>query len=378
MTTPRQPPQARGPDIRSTAAQLLVVGAASVLIGALIRAESRADARLRAAEPDLGGVPLGRVAAERGHLARSPVEMPARGWMDIARRLIDEVQEDRVLAVAAGVTFYCVLAFFPLITAFVAIYGLLADPATVAQHLDGLRAVIPYEALTLIREQLERLVAVDNRSLTLATAASLAIAFWSANGAAKALIEAMNVAYDEREKRGFVHLNLLAMSLTLGAISMVTALLTLAAVVPAILPHLPGGGLRDNLLLFLRWPLMFAVLIVALAVLYRVGPSRRAARWRWITPGAVLAAIGLVIVSMGFAWYTSTFAGYGETYGSLGTIVAVMMWIWLSSIIVIVGAELNAETEHQTARDTTAGLPRPMGARGASMADRVALREPTD
>lgn len=308
----------------------------------------------------------------RGWEAGTPIQMPSRGWRDILWRVKDEITKDRVLIVAAGVTFYAILSLFPLITAFVSVYGIFADRAAVAVHLATLQDVVPDELLTLITEQLERLLAVEAGTLTATSLLSLAIAFWAANGGIKGLIEAMNVAYDQVETRSFIKLNLTAFSMTLGAMVIVATLIATSALLPALVENFPGGPARDAALTWGRWPVMALMLMLVLAVLYRFGPDRRAAKWRWVTAGAVFAAAGVIVVSAGFAFYTARFATYGETYGSLGTVVAVMMWFWLASIVVIIGAEINAETEHQTARDTTFGADLPMGQRGATMADHVA------
>ena len=306
-----------------------------------------------------------------GRTARTPGELPPPAWRDIFWRVMDEIGRDRVMIVAGGVTFYAILSLFPLIAAFVALYGLFADRSDVAGLIDGMRGAVPQELLELVEEQLDRLLSVESGTLTLTSLIALAIAFWSANGGIKGLMEAMNIAYDEREERSFVVLNLTAMSMTLGGMALVAVLIALSAVLPALVALFPGGGLRDTLLLWGRWPVMAGLLILALAVLYRFGPHRRSAKWRWITPGAAVAALGMIAVSAAFSFYTANFAAYGETYGSLGAVVAVMMWFWLTSIVVIVGAEINAELEHQTARDTTIGPDRPMGQREAVMADTV-------
>lgn len=307
-----------------------------------------------------------------GRTARTPGQLPPPAWRDIFWRVVEEIGRDRVMIVAGGVTFYAILSLFPLIAAFVALYGLFADRSDVAGLIEGMRGAVPQELLGLVEEQLDRLLSVEAGTLTLTSLIALAIAFWSANGGIKGLIEAMNIAYDEREERSFVVLNLTAMSMTLGGMALVAVLIALSAVLPALVALFPGGGLRDTLLLWGRWPVMAGLLILALAVLYRFGPHRRSAKWRWITPGAAVAALGMIAVSAAFSFYTANFAAYGETYGSLGAVVAVMMWFWLTSIVVIVGAEINAELEHQTAQDTTIGPDRPMGEREAMMADRVA------
>lgn len=308
----------------------------------------------------------------RGQLARSPAGLTRVAWKEVIWRVKDEIARDRVMIVAGGVTFYAILSLFPMITAFVSVYGLFADTANVARLVSSLQGAIPQEALALISEQLERLVAIDSGALSVASLVALAIAFWSANGGMKGLIEAMNVAYDERDERGFIRSNLLSMALTIGAMLLVAGIIFVSAILPAVLSVVPGESVRDTLLLYARWPVMALVLVTALSVLYRFAPDRRDAKWRWITPGSLLAAVGLILASAAFALYTANFAAYNETYGSIGAVVAVMVWLWIASIVVIIGAELNAEMEHQTAQDTTIGKDRPMGERGAAMADKVA------
>ncbi|WP_209426964.1 YihY/virulence factor BrkB family protein [Pararhodobacter sp. SW119] len=310
--------------------------------------------------------------AARGTDARAPTQLPPPAWRAILWRVKDEIARDRVLIVAGGVTFYVILSLVPLLTAFVALYGLFADRGSVTRLLDGVEGAVPPEMMTLISDQLDRLLSVEPGTLTLTSIIALLIAFWSANGGVKGLIEAMNVAYDEQEARSFVKRNLVAMSMTLGGMALVAVLIALSAVVPAVVALFPGSGLRDAVLMWGRWPVMAALLILTLAVLYRFGPDRRSAKWRWITPGAMVAAVGMIAVSAGFSFYTANFAAYGDTYGSLGAVIVAMMWFWLNSIVLIVGAEINAEIEHQTAQDSTVGPDRPMGEREAVMADKVA------
>ena len=363
---------------------LLATGAAIAATGLLLAFAARAERRDRARRSggrDWGGgvhvhadghTDYSAEATACGRHAGSPTKVPVRGWREIFWRLVEDFERDRVLIVAAGVTFYAVLSLFPLVTAFVTLFGLFADQGQVAAQLANLRGVIPPEALSLVSEQVDRLLAIEAGQLTRASVIALIIAFWSANTGVKGLIEAMNVAYDERENRSFIRRNLTAMSMTLGAMAMVATLIALSAVLPALVALFPGGAVRDTLLLWGRWPVMAALLTLVLAVLYRVGPDRRAAKWRWITPGAAFAAIGLIAVSAAFSLYTTRFANFGETYGSLGAAIGVMIWLWLAAIVVIVGASINAEAEHQTAEDSTIGRDRPMGSRGAAMADRVA------
>jgi membrane protein len=310
-------------------------------------------------------------ADERGRRATHPGAIPLLGWKDILKRTYSEISDDRLLAVAAGVTFYALLAVFPTISAFVSLYGLIADRATLAQHISLLDGIVPAGGVEIIGEQLARLTEGEGTALGFAFFFSLALALWSANAGAKALFDALNVIYDETEKRSFFRLNLLSLSFTAGALVLLVLGLTAVAVVPAFIEVLGLQGLSERLLAILRWPALFLLASFALSLLYRYGPSRSEARWRWLTLGSVIAAALWITASLLFSWYATNFASYNETYGTLGAAVGFMTWIWLSTAVVLVGAELNAEMEHQTARDSTTGAPRPLGTRGAAMADTV-------
>jgi membrane protein len=278
---------------------------------------------------------------------------------------------DRLIAVAAGVTYYGLLAIFPAIAAFVSLYGLVADPSTIEGHLNAMSGVLPGGALDVIREQVQRIASQGEGKLGFAFAFGLLVSIWSANAGMKAVFDALNVVYDEEEKRGFIKLNLQSLLFTVGAV----AILILALVATAVLPHLLDfvglGQVVETLLSLLRWPILLVLIMGALAVLYRYGPSRETAEWRWVSPGSIGAAILWVVASMLFSWYAANFGSYNETYGSLGAVVGFMTWLWISTIVILLGAELNAETEHQTAKDSTTGGDKPMGARQAAMADTV-------
>lgn len=305
-----------------------------------------------------------------GEEALSPAEIPAAGWYDIAKRTLHEVSRDRVLAVAAGVTFYGLLALFPALTAFVSLYGLAAAPETIVDHLATLGGMLPAEAYELIRQQTLSLIGHGEQRLGLSLALSLAISIWSANAGMKAIFDALNVAYGEDEKRGFLALNLVSLAFTTGAL--LFALLSILAVVaaPVLLERLHLGSSSEILIQIGRWPALVIALTLGLAALYRFGPSRDQPQWRWVTPGALLAVIIWMAASMGFSWYVANFGEYDKTYGTVGAVIGLMMWMWISATIILVGAELNAESERQTYRDTTRGPPAPIGMRGADVADR--------
>lgn len=309
-----------------------------------------------------------------GRDANAPHEIPGRGWWAILKRTVQEGNDDRLMTEAAGITFYTLLALFPAIGALVSLYGLVANPATVAQHVQALSGVVPGGGMQIIEEQVSRVTSQPQGALGFGFAFGLLISLWSANAATKAAFDALNVVYDEEEKRGFVKRTLVTLAFTLG--TLLFAVLALAAVVvlPAALSVLGLGGAIEWLLRLGRWPLLALCVGLLLAVLYRFGPSRETARWRWVSWGSAVASVAWLLVSIGFSWYVANFGSYNETYGSLGAVIGFMTWIWISAIVVLYGAELNAEVEHQTARDTTTGQERPLGARGAEMADRVAAR----
>lgn len=321
---------------------------------------------------ELAGV--GSASAERtpgadGEDANHPTEIPARSWWDILKRAFAEISADRVLAVAAGVAFYALLATVPAITAFVSLYGLVADRSTIIEHLAMLDALLPASAVDMLREQAARIVGAGEAKLSLALAFSLALSLWSANAGMKAMFDSLNVAYDEDETRGFFRLNATSLLFTLGALVFAMLAIAAIAVAPAILSFFYLGPWASWIIWLGRWPLIFLALMLGLALLYRFGPSRKKAKWRWVSPGAIAASLAFVAFSVLFSWYAANFGNYDKTYGSLGAVVALLIWMWLSAAIILAGAELNAEAEQQTHRDTTSGPPKPIGARGAYVAD---------
>ncbi|MGR3718681.1 MAG: YihY/virulence factor BrkB family protein [Paracoccus sp. (in: a-proteobacteria)] len=270
------------------------------------------------------------------------------GFRDVAtivKRTFGQIGVDRVTAVAGGVTFFGLLSLFPAITAFVSIYGLVADPSSIAGHLEVLNRFLPQGALDIISRQVEAIATSPSGALSLAGIVGLLVAFYSANGGMKALLSALNVAFFQKETRSFVRLNLVAMGFTLGGLLLLMLMLGVIAVIPILLAWLPLSDTSERLISFIRWPIMFLVLLVALAAVYRWGPAVPNRRWRWISPGAIFAAVTLVVTSILFSWYAANFANYNETYGSLGAVIGLMMWLWLAAMIVLVGAEINSEIE---------------------------------
>lgn len=345
-----------------------MVGMAETYLGRLVEFVRHGGAR-----PAPGDHEHKRRAAQtgRGRDADRPGQIPGSGWKDVLYRVKDEITDDRVMLVAAGSTFYMLLALVPGLTALVSVYGLFSDPATVQEHLSILQGVVPGGGMTILEEQLTRLTEQGSGTLSLTFIVSLAIALWSANAGVKSLFEAMNVAYDEVEKRSFVKLNLVSLGFTLAAIVMAILLLGLVIVMPNVLKFIGLGSGVEWLIRIAGYVLLFLITSFGIAMLYRYGPSRERPRWRWVTYGSVIATVVWVVASLLFSWYAANFGSYNATYGSLGAIIGFITWIWISMIILIVGGEINSELEHQTARDSTTGPRQPLGQRGAVMADSV-------
>ncbi len=321
--------------------------------------EPKRDYSSRIAEPD------------RGRDSEHPLQIPARGWKDILWRFYQRTGEDRLLAIAAGVVFFGLLAVFPTITALVSLYGLFADPATIGKNLQSLAMMLPEGSFQIVQDQIGRVLSKGNATLGTTFLFGLALALWSANAGVKAIIDALNVVYGETEKRGFFKLNALSLLFTVSGI--IGLLLMVGAVValPIVLNNIWITEEGKTLIGLARWPVLLTLLLMALGVLYRFGPSRLGARWEWLSIGTVVAALLWIAGSSLLSWYLSNFGDYDATYGSLGAAIGLMMWMWMSAIIVLCGAELNSEIEHQTAVDTTVGPRKPLGSRGATMADTI-------
>lgn len=307
----------------------------------------------------------------RGRQAETPGDIPARGLKDVFWRVFRSMESDRVLLVAAGVTYYLLLALFPAMAAMVSLYGFVADPAKLADRITFLSMILPPNALDLFLDQLRSLTQQGRTTLNIGLFGGLALALWSANAGMKALFEAMNVAYGEAEKRGILQLNMISLLFTLGAILVAIVVLVAMGVVPAILSFLWLDRWAEMIIRFSRWPIMMLFVTAGIAVLYRYGPSREPARIQWLTWGAVFSSLAWLAGSIGVSYYLSHVANYNATYGALGALIGFMVWTWISAIIVVIGAEINAELEHQTTRDSTTGPEKPMGDRGAYMADTI-------
>ena len=350
---------------------------ATAVIYAMKRDDDRhkAEAAFGSENPAMEPLSLQEARARergRGRKARTPIHIPWRGWKDILIRTYHEIQEDRLMSLAAGVVFYSLVALFPAIAAGVSVYALFSNAASIANHLLLVADIVPGASIDLLRDEITRIAGRSDGKLTFGFLIGFGIALWSANAGMKAIFDALNIIYDEDEKRGIVWLNLVSLFFTFCAIGGMLVALGMVVVFPLALATLGYSSLDAPWMIgVLRWPAMFVMVIVALAVLYRYGPSRRIAKWRWLSVGSVFAAVSWLAVSVLFSWYLGNFANYNATYGALGAVVGLMMWMWLSAIVVLVGAELNSEIERQTAIDSTAGSPRPLGARGAVVADTV-------
>jgi len=309
-----------------------------------------------------------------GRGADSPTAIPPRGWLEVLQRVWGEVGKDNMSIIAAGCAFYALLALFPAITALVAIYGLVADPAIIEQQISTLGAVMPKEAVDLLNVQAHAVAATGPTKLSWGAALALLLALYGATSGVKTLFEALNVAYEEDETRSFVRLNLTAFAFTVVAVIGVAVMIAMIVGLPTVLDYLPLGQLGEWLVRIGSWVLLFALVLLGLALLYRFGPSRAPASWRWLTPGSLLATTLWLAASVAFSLYVGKFAAYNQTYGTLGGVVVLLMWLYISAFVILLGAELNAEAELQTKEDTTTGPPAPMGSRQAYAADHTAAQ----
>lgn len=306
----------------------------------------------------------------RGRRADKPSDIPVRGWRDILVRTWKKFLAHRLLLVAAGLTFFALLGIFPALTAIVSVYGLFTDPANIADQLSLLEGFVPGGALELLASQMTDIATRSEGALTLGLVVGLAVALWTANAGMRNLFNALNIVYQEEETRGMVRMTLVSLAFTACVLVFAGIVIALIIVLPVVL-NMMGLGAWESWILLARWPALFIVMTLGLSIAYRWGPSRRKPRWRWVTPGGLLATALWMIAAFGMSWYVENFGRYDDTYGSFGAGIGFMMWLWVSSIIVLLGAQLNAEQEHQTARDSTVPPDRPLGQRGATMADTV-------
>jgi membrane protein len=317
-------------------------------------------------------VPETHGEADRGREAESPAQVPPRGWKDVLLRVKKDIKDDNVSIVAAGVAFFSVLALFPALIAMISIYGLFVEPEEAAAQAEQLTEVMPTAAADLIGNQMQSVAAASSGNLSISLIISIAVALWSASSGMNALIQGVNIAYDEPETRGFIKLRGLALLLTIGAILVFGMAIGAIAVFPALAGKLPGGQVLEVVAGVLRWVILGAVIIGALAVIFRLSPNRDQPRMKWVSSGAIMAAVFWLLASIGFSFYANNFGSYNETYGSIAAVIILMFWLYITAFIILIGAELNGQLELQTRKDTTTGPEKPMGERDAFAADEVA------
>lgn len=308
---------------------------------------------------------------DRGRDAEAPQDIPAKGLRDVFWRVVKAIMADRVTLIAAGVTYFMLLSLFPALGALVALYGFVADPTAIMAHIGFLAGVFPPGSFDLIMNQLTSLTQQATSTRSLAFFGGLLVAIWSANSGMKALFDAMNVAYQEDEKRSLVRLNLLSLGFTFCALVVAIILIAAIGVLPAVLKYLWLDDWQEFLARLARWPFIILVFGCGISMIYRYGPSREEAKIKWLSWGVVFSTVLWLVASVLFSFYLENFANYNATYGTLGALIGLMVWVWISVVILIVGAEINAELEHQTRKDSTTGSPKPMGERGAYVADTV-------
>ncbi|SFV28421.1 YihY/virulence factor BrkB family protein [Hyphomicrobium facile] len=311
-------------------------------------------------------VPAAANISERYRNATTSSEIPAQGWKDVVIQTYKAIYADRVFALAAGSTYYLLLSFFPAMAAVIAVYGLFSDPHEIGQQIEALQGIIPGGALDVLAEELKRVTSQGNGTLSFALVAGVAIALWSANAGVKALFDALNQVDGEKEERGFIKLNLVSLAFTAGSIVLLALAIAAVIALPIIINSIGLPGEVAVTAQIGRWPLLVIVLTLALAVLYRFGPSRSEPKWKWVSWGSATAAVLWMIASISFSWYAANFGSFNRTYGSLGAIVGFMVWIWISMIVVLVGAEIDRVMERRTARNTPVSGPKPAGRRDAA------------
>ena len=307
-----------------------------------------------------------------GRDAIRPLDIPVRGWWQVAERVLSESSRDNLSVVAAGCAFYALFAIFPALSALISLYGLVADPANIEQSFGMLSYVLPKQGYDIVIEQIRRVAQTPNQTLGWSLLLSLGLALWSANSLAQALFAALNIAYEEPERRSLFQFYLSAFTFTLLGILGGLVMLMAIVYVPILFASVGFSTEFEALVRLGRWPLLALLVLFLLALLYRFGPCRENAKWRWVSVGSLFATAVWLLASAGFSFYVSHFAHYDKTYGSLGAVIIFLFWLYISFYIILLGAEMNAELELQTAVDTTTGRPKPMGKRGAFVADHVA------
>ncbi|GGY54927.1 YihY/virulence factor BrkB family protein [Parvularcula lutaonensis] len=320
---------------------------------------------------DPEGIELGK---GRGRKAAVPWAIPPKGWIDIALRFWRGFNSDNLTLVAAGVAYYTLLALFPGIVLFVSIYGLVTDPINAAEDARAISSVLPPLAAEFVYEEMRRVASAGTGGLSLVSLVSLLVALFGAGRAIKSMFQALNVAYGESEDRNLLKINALGFVFTLGFIVAGAIVLALVVALPAALKALHLPLKTETLISFARWPVLFFGMVAATSLLYRIGPSRRDPQFRWVSVGAVASSILWLLVSWGISFYASNITDFSGTYGAFGAIILLQTWLWATALVILIGAKINAEIEHQTACDSTIGPDRPIGERGAWVADELGRR----
>lgn len=345
-----------------------LVVAGGIVIGSVVRGRRIGPQPPTRPRPGRPGVVSRDVdAVPPGAWAEGPTEIPARGWWQIVRRAFAESSKDNVSMLAAGVAFFGFLAIFPALIALVSLYGLVANPEQAAATVRSVTSALPSNVQPLIADQLGSVASGSNGGLTTGLIIATLAALYSASSGTQNLIAAVNIAYDESENRNFLKLRGLALALTLGAILFILVAIALVAVAPIVLGYL--GTVGQIVGQIVRWVLLVVLVVLGLAAVYRLAPDRDAPRFRWVSLGSAVATVLWIAGSVVFSFYVNNFGSYNKTYGALAGVVVLLLWLYLTSYIVLLGAEINSESELQTAQDTTKGRPQPMGQRGATKAD---------
>lgn len=307
-------------------------------------------------------------------MADRPPDVPAKGWWDVIWRVKDQLEADNVSIVAGGLALFGLLSVFPTLAAAVAIYGLIGSPDAIAAQAQTYSDLLPAGVLAIIQDQLNDLAGQQRNTLGTGAIIGFMLALWSARRGMVALITAMNVAYNETERRGFFRRLGLSLLFTICGVVGFVLVVILGLAAPLAIGFLPLGGAGEWVLLALRWAMLWMIAVLALSALYRFAPHRANARWRWVNWGSGIAATLWLIGSILFAIYVRNFDTFGRTYGAIAGVIVMLMWFYVSAFVIILGAEINSELERQTVRDTTEGGPKPMGERGAFSADTVGPR----
>lgn len=313
----------------------------------------------------------------RGRLAKSPTEIPATGWKDILMRVKTDLKDDHISMVSAAMSYYALFALVPAISAIVLMYAWISDPAEISQHIAKAANVIPAELQEILNTQLGGLASKASSSLGLGAIFSLLLALWGASKVSKSIMEAMNIIYEEEDERGFFKKSFMALTITFLAIVLSILAMGVIVVIPAITNLFNFGPVIEIGMTAASWVVLLGLFSFFLSFAYRFGPDRRRAKWKWVSSGAIIAAVLWAIVSALFSWYAKEFGNFNKAYGSLGAMIVLMTWFYLSSFVILLGGEINAELEHQTKKDSTTGEEKPIGRRGAQMADTIGESAPS-